>query len=115
MDESQRGGAIIAAIFLANLGALLIWFLFSSLRRNWEDALRELETFLHLVDGAEPKTERRPWAESLAELRAMVERGRGLGPIWGRRPLVLARVLMVGMAERWPVPAGEAVTRLLGR
>lgn len=112
MEPAARGSGFIGAVLVFNLAAMLMWFLFSGLRRSWEDTLKEVDTFLTLVARERPGKDAAAWEASIERIRGQMETSRGLGPIWGRRPANLARLSMHTMVARWPEVAGEVLREM---
>ncbi|MCP4867969.1 MAG: hypothetical protein GY898_04560 [Proteobacteria bacterium] len=102
------GFYLISAVLGFNLMCIPLWFLVGNLRRTHEFGLKQLETFLHLLEKERSKNRHKDvrydpelvWL--IDEIKAQSEKALGLGPLWGRKHTSMAQMSMHIISERYP-------------
>jgi hypothetical protein len=95
---------LLVAVFAFNLAAIPLWFLLGSLRRTHTFRIKEVRTFLMLIEEARGRNG--DLNDHLKVVEDAVERAEGLGPLWGRKHLNTARIFMGQLDEQFPEEVG---------
>lgn len=110
MDSGYTGWGVylISAVLGFNLMCIPLWFLVGNLRRTHEFGLKQLETFLHLLEQERAKNRHRELRDDpelvalIDEIKAQVDKAVGLGPLWGRKHTSMAQMSKHIIGERYP-------------